>query len=232
VSATVNGGVTFENSTSTTVPDLIIQNNWTGATMKSDFSVDVDARGYVQGYALYAPSSFLCKSNMEVNPAWIWHVGGTKDGDTTSFTGQCKVYVTYSSMRYYTSVLDSKIPTYYDGIPTENQTFFFRLHAPNRVPTGSMLFKNTNDGGVYVTNIKLWKEGSDYTAAPLYAYTESVAPGNEMSQSIATGKYRIQIEMGPNASSLKTYHTPNAVTITRGESSTVNSGFDFQEGAL
>lgn len=232
VAATINAGVTFENSTSVQVPDLIIANNWSGGTVKSKFSVDLNATGEIQGYGMHEPTSFLCKSNMEVYPAWIWHVGGTKDVDTTSFTGQCKVVVTYKTMRYYSSVLDGAINNFDDGIPADNQIFHFRLHAPNRVATGSLLLKNTDHRGNYITHIKLWKEGSDYQAAPLYAYNESIANGNEMTKSIATGKYMIQIEVGQNASSLKTYHTSNAVEITRGEISTINSGFDFTEGAL
>jgi hypothetical protein len=230
---TINAGVTVNNSTTRTTPDLIIHNLWQDAKVHYRYKVNNDALGYIQGYcSMHEPTAVISKANMEARNAWVWHVRGTKDRQTQSFTGTAYVSPTYTAMRCYSSVADSKWFDFDDAIEELQKYYTFRINPPNRVPTGRLQLKNTMGAGTYVTNIKLWKETTSISSKPDYSFDESIASGNEVVKNVEAAKYRVQIEAGPSASALKTYSTVKAVSITRGDVSVLNSGFDFQEGAL
>jgi len=231
---TVNAGVTVSNSTSRTTPDLIIYNNWLNGKVDYRYKVNNDALGYMQGYcSMHEPTAVISKANMEAHNAWIWHVSGTKDRQTQSFTGTAYVSPTYTAMRCYSSALaDGKWFNFDDAILEAQKSYTFRINAPNRVPTGQLQLKNTMPSGTYVTNIKLWKEATSTSGNPDYSFSESIASGNEIVKNVEAAKYKIQIQAGPSADALKTYRTTSLISITRGEVSVVNSGFDFQEGSL
>ncbi len=223
----LNGGVSFSNSTTITYPDLLIKNNYTSAGKVSyEYQVPDDLVGYMQGTHFHGPDALICSSNAEMSCSWVWRVSGTKDNGTDRFSVIVTPDITYTSMHFFTTGIgDGEFKDFTDAIADTEKTFKLNLTSPNRVPTGFWNLKNTFSAGEYVTDIRLYKPSS---TTPEYSYTRNLAPGEEMKVNVATGQYIVKFNAGSNRASMKSYESVSPITISRAESTVSNSGLDIE----
>lgn len=226
----LNGGVSFSNSTTVTYPEIIIKNNSTAdGKVSYIYELHPDMSGYIQGFTMHPPAAEIVKSNTDMSGSWVWRVKDVKDNDSkTSFSVKVSPDLTYSSMRFYSSVADANIVKWTDAIASSEKTFTLNLAAPNRTPTGSWCLKNTFTGGEYLTAITLYDSSDTGYSKPLYSFTRNVAPGEEFTTNLPTGKYNVTFSAGPDMDSMKPYKSVTPVIINRAEQTVSNASFNME----
>ena len=138
---------------------------------------------------------------------------------------------TYESYHWYSSAADFSTSSWDDAVPEGDRTFRVALLKPNRIPKGVLEHVNTKTGQEYMTDIRIWKEGSSTSKAPDYTIPGSFR-GKAATIELPTGRYRVQVKLGASADALKPYHAPGTVEIRLAETTSVDAGFDFAEGAF
>ncbi|MCQ2173373.1 MAG: hypothetical protein MJZ17_11615 [Bacteroidales bacterium] len=227
LSGTINGGASFSNSNSITYPDLVVNNNSSGGVVNIRYYVADEMAGYMQGTHMIEPKAEVCKSNAVVQASWVWRVSETKDNSTKAFKLKISPKVAYYGMRFYSTAIGDGAFTYVDNAITGDDVVI-DVHAPNRVPTGIWKLKNSDESGVYVSDIKVWKASEYGTgAAPVLTVDESIDSGDTYSAILPTGDYRAELSAGKSSSAM-TRRTCKKFTIARGDVHTSNSGFDFE----
>lgn len=63
-------------------------------------------------------------------------------------------------------------------------------------------------------------------------YHSGQLPGQGCDDRTADRRYRVQVKLGASADALKPYHAPGTVEIRLAETTSVDAGFDFAEGAF
>jgi hypothetical protein len=229
LSPTINGGVTFSNSTKRTVSDVSITNNWTSAMTNYTYpfqnlpsgSADIKTDKNGTEAHPYSPPSIV-RSNAEFYQDWIWHVPTPKDGSTENYWTIVGVSGIYGSSHYYTSQADYKQNSW--RLPPVVTAYFqsFLLKPPSRIPTGTLSLCNvsTEFDNLTATNIKVTKSGTEYSIL------NSIAPTQTLDYILPIGTYRVDLQMGPDRGHLTDYFHKE-VTIKRGEKTSFNIPFDF-----
>lgn len=228
LSGTINGGASFSNSNSITYPDLVVNNNSSNGVVNIKYYLAEEMDGYMQGTKMIEPKAEVCKSNAVVQASWVWRVPETKDNSKTAFKLKISPKVAYYGMRFYSTAIGDGAFTYVDNAITSKEVVI-NLQAPNRVPTGVWKLKNSDESGVYVSDIKVWK-ASEYGVSgknPVLTVDESIDSGDTYSAILPIGDYRAEISAGKSSSAM-TKRVSRKFSITRGDSYTSNSGFDFE----
>lgn len=221
----VSGGVSFSNSTMISYKDILVYNNCSSGKVNIKYYLDVDASGYIQGFSLYEPTAPVCKSNLVSRASWVWRVPDTKDNSTVHYKMKITPKVSYSALRFYSSVAEAYIPVF-TGAITDSPAVI-DLKAPNRVPTGQWKINNSEAQGTYLSDIKVWKESEFQKGTPVYSSSESVASGDSRTIILPVGSYRAECKVGKSASQMTTRKC-RAFKISRGDIMISNSGFDFE----
>ncbi len=230
VGMTVNGGVSFTESKTENIFDVEITNRWTGST--TVFAYDFKNLPDPKANERISNPPNIATNNAEFYQDWIWQVESTKDNGQEVFMIKNTIAPVYGSCHVIIPNFNNPTKHHWnDAIKGPDSYFTYTLTPPNRTPTGKLQINNTMADGIYVTDIKIWGK-SPLSAAPDYTVEGSFAKGHDpMITNLPTGTYKILLKAGRDAGSLVTYHS-NEIVIKRGETNTLNSGFDFTKGGF
>lgn len=192
---------------------------------------DVNNRPHTSSGKKYTSVPSIASSDFTIHQSWIWYVPSTADNDTKEFAMSVWVKPTYESYHWYSSAADFSTSSWDDAVPEGDRTFRVTLLKPNRIPKGVLELANTKTGREYMTDIRIWKEGSSTSKAPDYTIPGSFR-GKAATIELPTGRYRVQVKLGASADLLDPYHTPGTVEIRLAETTSVDAGFDFAIGSL
>lgn len=229
ISGTLSGSIGWNNSETRTVSDLTINKNSPGG--KVGYVFDVNNRPHTSSGKKYTSVPSIASSDFTIHQSWIWYVPSTADNDTKEFAMSVWVKPTYESYHWYSSAADFSTSSWDDAVPEGDRTFRVTLLKPNRIPKGVLELANTKTGREYMTDIRIWKEGSSTSKAPDYTIPGSFR-GKAATIELPTGRYRVQVKLGASADLLDPYHTPGTVEIRLAETTSVDAGFDFAIGSL
>jgi len=221
--ATFGGGVTFNNSTTTTIADMEIRNN-SGVNGVSYTYPFHNLPKYNPNISITDPPA-VAVSNADFQQDWIWRIPDTKDYGGGQFVLRTSIAPQYGSCHFISTGADFKSHTWDDAVQGASY-FLYKLTPPNRIPTGELNIFNSMSGQ-YFSDVRIWKSTTPTTSNPDYVISGSFAPNQTAAKTLPVGTYKIQFKAGPDAASSTFYHLETPVTIVRAEVKNLNSGYDF-----
>ena len=230
ISATINAGVTFSNSQTRSISDVDVLNTWSGSLVNYDYSFN-NLPSYQPSIRISNPP-YISVNNAEFYQDWVWHVPSTTDGSTENFYLTHTISPVFGSCHFFSTGADFRRHSW-DNAVSGGSSFTVALTPPNRTPTGQLDINQNSGQGVYMTDIRIWKSTSDVKGNPDYVESRSFANGTAMTQYLPVGDYWIQFQAGTSPSTLSAYHLAledGPITIERGATCALNSGFDFAQG--
>ena len=226
--ATLSGGVTYNNTQTRVVSDIEIHNNWTGATV--DYSYIFNNLPTHNGTSDIIPDPPPVSVNdADFHQDWVWRVSSTTDNGQQAFVLKNTINPQMGS-GWFTSVNDHL--SHWSDAVVGNSFFTVALTPPYRTPTGELHIYNSMPAGTFVTEIKIWKSTSSTAGNPDFTVTvpRSFAAGATAKMYLPVGSHWVEFKAGTSPASLTSYHLSTPVTIKRAETTSLNSGFDFDWG--
>jgi hypothetical protein len=208
--ATIGGGVSFNNETTHTISDRDVQYLGTGVNTAAWAYVLNNLASYNKNISINEPC-LSARSSIVLISDWVWHI--PEHTDETPATQGLDVTLSLDGSNWQASYFYSSGADFHT-ISADLQQWSdadITFSAPNRTPTGQLVV--TNNDTQYVSEIKIWKSTTATTSAADYTLLPSgtsIAPTKNAGGWLPTGDYKVRLKIGGQY-----YHTPGNVTITR-----------------
>lgn len=225
----ISYSVGWNNSETRSVSDLTIRKD--SPNGKVGYVFDINNTPHTSSGKKHTGVPAIASGDFTIHQSWIWYVPKTKDYDTGEYGVKLTVRPTYEAYHWYSSAADFSTSSWGDAIPEKDRCFKMTLLQPNRIPKGVLDLVNTKTGKEYMTDIKIWQEGSSTSKAPDYTIPGSFR-GKAATIELPKGRYKVQVKLGTSADALEPYHSVSAVDIRLAETTSVDAGFDFAAGAF
>lgn len=168
-------------------------------------------------------------TNVTFYQSWLWRVPDTKDFSTESFKLRYKTKETYGGFSQgWDKVLHPYVIYTPKDVVAEQDEVTVDVLPPSRIPMGQLSIENREDGRVFVTDIKVFKTGTDTLAAD--SGDNVYAPGDEFECWLDEGDYDITFSKGSSDDDMKTYkYSKGALSVVRDQEVHIYTDYYFRQ---